>query len=121
MYFINGAAQMNGPSFGDNIIMNYLAGISGSLFIFTISKISLGLPKSVKTISRNTLFLIFYHWLFLCVCSKLRIISLLTSTDNPWIRILEMIIMTCIVLCSSVYVVRILESKMPVLLGKYKR
>ena len=27
----NGAAQMNGPSFGKNIILNYLAGLSGTV------------------------------------------------------------------------------------------
>ena len=36
---INGAAQMNVLSYGDNVILNYLAGIIGSLMVFMIAKL----------------------------------------------------------------------------------
>lgn len=67
---INGPAQINVLSYGDNVLLNYLAGIVGSLMIFLIAKISTGIwheREWIKTISRNTLFIIFFHWFVLTI------------------------------------------------------
>lgn len=70
---INGAAQMIRPSFGRNIILNYIGGISGTIMVFSISmllaKYFNNMPF-VKTISRNTLFIIFFHWFLLNIISR---------------------------------------------------
>ena len=71
---INGPAQINVLSFGDNVLLNYLAGIVGSLMIFMIAKITTGIwheKEWIKTISRNTLFIIFFHWFILTIWGML--------------------------------------------------
>lgn len=71
---INGPAQINVLSYGDNVLLNYLAGIVGSLMIFLIAKISTEIwheREWIKTISRNTLFIIFFHWFVLTIWGML--------------------------------------------------
>lgn len=71
VYFIlqiNGAAQMIGPSFGNNILLNYSAGIAGTFLIISLSMLlsrRLGDNSTNRIISRNTLFIIFFHWVLL--------------------------------------------------------
>ena len=65
---MNGAAEMNGPSYGKYVLANFLAGFSGGMMVFLISiPIAKNLHENsfVKTISRYTLFIIFFHWVML--------------------------------------------------------
>lgn len=76
----NGAAQMIGPSYGNYILPNYLAGFLGSIMIFLFSIPIARLFKArafVKTISRNTLFIIFFHWIMLWFFGRLLHVSFL--------------------------------------------
>lgn len=70
----NGEAQMNGPSFGKNILINYVAGVAGSYAIFMLSAIFADIFKERKLIydiSRNTLFIIFFHFFLLAFIGKI--------------------------------------------------
>lgn len=81
---------MNGPSYGRNVIVNYIAGISGSVLVFSQSRLlanRYGDNKGIKLISRNTLFIIFAHWVVLlpfkliiakvfCNCNNIIVLSI---------------------------------------------
>lgn len=123
---INGAAQMNGPSFGKDIILNYIGGISGTLMIFSISMLlakCFNNKPFVKTISRNTLFIIFFHWLLLEFISriydktnKLYEIPHVTNIDI----VICSLIITIIILFISLYAINIGVKRVPVIFGKQK-
>lgn len=119
----NGAAQMNGPSFGKNILLNYSAGVFGSLGIFIISIIAAEIFKRkeyIYRISRNTLFIIFFHWLLLAPIGKVLRLTFVQIGINPTsISILTNTILTSILILhfSKITITRF-ESKIPVLFGK---
>lgn len=119
----NGAAQMNGPSFGKNIILNYLAGLSGTVFVFVLSMILANMFKSkiyVRTISRNTLFIIFSHWVLLAPCSIIIKNVLAKVSDNSfYILVVSIIVSTTVLQLSKVMIEYGLRG-FPVLFGKYK-
>lgn len=120
----NGAAQMNGPSFGKNIIANYVAGISGSLMVFTMSMFIANYFKarnSIRTISRNTLFIIFFHWLLLVPCNYVVRKYLVEFCSNN-ICILSMpIVISLIILATSKFAIDYGIVRYPILFGKQKQ
>ena len=120
VYKTNGPAQMNGPSFGNNILLNYLGGISGSMMvIFLVLKFK-RISNSHKLIARNTLFLIFYHWVVLFVLGFVGFFNLWKLIDNPvWVTLI-MAIYAILVLYSSIPVISLLNKKYPIVLGKRK-
>jgi fucose 4-O-acetylase-like acetyltransferase len=126
VYFIlkyNGAAQMNVLSYGDNVFLNYLAGIIGSLMIFMIAKVLADLwheKERIKTISRNTLFIIFFHWLLLTfwgiILSK-AIIMLDVSVSFVFI-ICASFLITLVILWISKKMIDYGGKRIPLLFGK---
>lgn len=120
VYRINGSAQVNGPSFGNNILLNYLGGLSGSMMvIFFVLKFK-RVGNNHKQIARNTLFLIFYHWVVLRVLGFLGLFNLWKLIDNYVWAALMMAIYAILVLYSSIPVVSFLNTKYPIVLGKKK-
>lgn len=120
IYRINGPAQMNGPSFGKNILLNYLGGISGSMMvIFFVLKFKC-ISNNFKQIARNTLFLIFYHWFVLYVLRSVGFFNLWKLMDNYVWAALMMAIYAILVLHSSIPVISYLNKKHPIILGKKK-
>jgi len=121
---MNGPAQMNGPSYGNNIFLNYLAGIMGSMMVVMASMfISSYLQDNgvVKKLSRNTLFLIFSHWLLLYpgyfIMKK---IFETKETTNPIVIIIIAMLVTIVILWVSKKMIEYGVGKIPYLFGKYQ-
>lgn len=116
IYIWNGAAQMNGPSVGKDVIVNYLAGISGTLLVFNVSQMLGKLPDNIRLISRNTLFIIFFHW-----CCLLFPFRKLFIGENVVIYVIECCLFSLIILSLNFISIKVLMNYCPFLLGKYKR
>ena len=109
---------MNGPSFGNSVLLNYLGGLSGSLMIiFFVLKFKC-IGGNSKLIARNTLFLIFYHWVVIHVLGFVGFFSMWKLIDNYVWTISMMVISAILVLYSSIPVVNYLNNKYPIVLGK---
>ncbi len=109
---------MNGPSFGNSVLLNYLGGLSGSLMIiFFVLKFKC-IGGNSKLIARNTLFLIFYHWVVILVFGFVGFFSIWKLIDNYVWTISMMVISAILVLYSSIPVVNYLNNKYPIVLGK---
>lgn len=120
IYRINGPAQMNGPSFGSNILLNYLGGLLGSMMvIFFVLKIK-RIGNNLKLMARNTLFLIFYHWVVLFVLGYVGLFNLWKLIDNYIWAALMMAIYAILVLYFSIPVISFLYKHCPGILGKKK-
>lgn len=126
VYYIlkcNGAAQMNGPSYGRNIFVNYIAGILGSFMVLAISKcLESRFHKRgfVRIISRNTLFLIFYHWLLLGITAQFFRKILLFWGVNTFSIITTALLITSIIHWISIITIKRMVDKCPMLFGKIK-
>lgn len=119
----NGAAQMNGPSHGRNIFMNYIAGISGSFMVFAISKyleFRFHRRGFVRTISRNTLFLIFFHWLLLEFIARFLRKTVQFYGVSTFSIIATALLTTAIILWISKMTINRMADKYPMLFGKIK-
>ena len=119
----NGAAEMNRTTWGNNMFFAYLGGITGSLMVFMLSKVIssyVGTISNVRTISRNTMFIIFFHWFLL------RILSVFVNRvcDSGGINTLEIIcvsfLLLTFVLAFSKIIIDYGIVKYPILYGKYK-
>lgn len=117
----NGEAQMNGPSYGKNVFINYIAGVLGSLMIFQISQMLCkmwGKRVWITLISRNTLFIIFSHWIILLPITIL--LDRLMKCDNDIIILLCSILISFFVVELSKKWISVWGEKYPVLFGKLK-
>lgn len=121
---LNGAAQMNGPSYGKFLLLNYTAGIIGSISVLSISCLISRLIKisnGLKVISRNTLFIIFSHWVFVSVFSFIGLHSFMSGISNNHLFVISGVILeSLLILVLSYFLIRMLGTKFPLLLGKQK-
>lgn len=121
----NGPAQMIGPSYGKNIFVNYMAGILGTFLVWAVSNIVANFyenKKFVRTISRNTLFIIFFHWLILSGCGFIIKKLLWNSCLSGICIIVSSLILSQIVLWISNKVIVYGVCRYPILFGKqYKK
>lgn len=115
VYKYNGAAQMNGPSVGNDVVINYIGGIAGSLLVFNISMLFSKLPDYIKLISRNTLFIIFFHW-----CCLMFVRELMFVTSFLIVHFVEAVIFAILILIASYFAILRLGKYCPVMLGKYQ-
>ena len=119
--YLNGAAQMIGPSFGKNCLLNFAAGISGTFCIFALSMRLANRFNSrriILKISRNTLFIIFLHWFFLAPCSLIAKKMFPFLLSNSVLALFTSIVLTIGILWSSKYFIDKLLNLCPILLGK---
>ena len=116
----NGAAQMNGPGFGKNLVANYVAGCSGSIMVFLFAALFsklIGARSIVRRVSRNTLFIIFSHWLILVIIG--RVLSMFQGL-NSILEIIMAVLISIIVLLISDILIVLLGERIPALFGKLK-
>lgn len=116
----NGAAQMNGPGYGKNVIANYVAGCSGSIMAFLFAALfskMIGARSIVRRVSRNTLFIIFSHWFILVVLGKVLFKLWFSCT---LLNVVIAIFTSVVVLLISNVFIKILSERIPVLFGKLK-
>ena len=121
---VNGPAQMIGPSYGRNLFLNYSAGIVGTMFIVSISMLLakyFGENANIRAVSRNTLFIIFFHWVLLIPFGAFmkRCVSILG--DNLFVMFITTSILTLCILAISKYAINLGTNRFPLLFGKYKR
>jgi fucose 4-O-acetylase-like acetyltransferase len=119
IYSYNGFAQMNGPSVGRDPILNYAGGLSGSAIVIFIAMLIKNGNSLVLNISRNTLFIIFFHWLLLIIMGKLQIFKLWNFIDNSLIAVFFTTLLSFLLLFPINHVIKFLEIKYPIVLGKY--
>lgn len=127
VYFIlqiNGTAQMNGPGFGNNILLNYSAGIAGTFLIISLSMLlsrRLGGNSTNHIISRNTLFIIFFHWVLLIPTGMIirRMLATTISSRAEYTLFMAIVVAACILVISK-YAIVFGVKRLPVLYGKQK-
>lgn len=126
VYFIlqiNGAAQMNEPVFGNNILLNYSAGIAGTFLIISLSMLlsrRLGDNSTNRIISRNTLFIIFFHWVLLIPTGMIiRKMLAAISSRADYTLFMAILVAACILVISK-YAISFGVKRFPVLYGKQK-
>lgn len=120
---INGAAQMNGPGFGNNILLNYSAGIAGTVLIISLSMLlsrRLGDNSTNRIISRNTLFIIFFHWVLLIPTGMIIKKMLATISSRVDYTLFMAILVSACILVISKYAISFGVKRIPVLYGKQK-
>lgn len=120
---INGSAQMIAPSFGNNVLLNYSAGIAGTLLIMALSMLiakKLGDNVTNRTISRNTLFLIFFHWVLLIPFRMIIWKILAVISDRTGYTFLMAALVSFCILVVSKYIITYGVKRFPMLYGKSK-
>lgn len=119
----NGAAQMNGPSFGESVLLNYIAGISGTMMIFLLSQLfadKMGKREYIRSISRNTLFIIFAHWVILAPCSIIAYrLPIVLTEKQLWTFLMVALISMCVLYISKLMIDYSIN-KYPILFGNRK-
>ncbi|WP_288153334.1 acyltransferase family protein [Phocaeicola sartorii] len=118
----NGPAQMNGPSYGKYVVFCYLAGIAVSLMVFGVSGLfsRLYMPnKFLKLISRNTLFIIFFHFVLVKLLNGLKVYKIINIVSDNWIWTLFWVIVLSVgILFLSYLMIRTFVNKYPIVFGK---
>lgn len=110
------------PRYGKNLLINYMAGALGTLGIWALSKIFANCFKNkifIHTISRNTLFIIFFHWLLLYPI-KIIIYKFGNTCNNTLSIIIVSLLLSFIILFISKITIDWGVIKYPVLFGKLK-
>ena len=122
MLMFNGPAQMNRPSYGLSIISCYIAGFSGSMLVFSISKLmahKFGEKPEIKLISRNTLFIIFAHWVVLFPFGMV-VARVLNNNSNIVVPMMcSLVLSACVLLISKKWIEMWID-KYPIVFGKSK-
>lgn len=119
MLDINGPSQMNGPGIGDNVCFYLIGGFAGSFAIILISQFGKSL-NVVKIISRNTLFIIFYHWLLLVLYSAIKTkFDLWTLIENDYVALFGSFVFSVLLFIPITLTILYLGPQYPILFGKY--
>lgn len=121
--YYNGPVQMNGPIYRNSVLWNYIAGFTGTMMVFMLSQWfanKWGNRDYVHIVSRNTLFIIFSHWVLLSPCSIIADRLPTVFTDNLIITFMMAICVSVIVLCISKLIIDYNVNKYPILFGKQK-
>ena len=119
--YLNGPIQMNGPRIGCNILLFFVGGVAGSLIILFISQI-FNKHDLIRLISRNTLFIIFFHW-FLLVSYSLfrRVFNIWSFIENDYLAIIFTVVFSFLLFIPIVLSIKLLLPRFPLLFGKYKK
>lgn len=121
---INGPAQMIGPSYGENIFVNYMAGAFGTLGIWASSNMMAARfneKKFIRIISRNTLFIIFFHWVLLAPIGIIVNKILGGFCNNKVSIVFVSLLLSFAVLFVSKITIEFGVYRYPVLFGKMKK
>ena len=120
----NGLIQMN---LGINeklqnksLFLAYLGGTIGTFMIIIFSKLFNKENKFVKTIAKNTLFIIFFHWLLLFFTRWLKLQLLTTYFSNILSKFMFVVLFSTLILIVSYFTIKFLEKYCPLVLGKYQ-
>lgn len=106
---------MNGPSVGKDVMINYIGGIAGTMLVFNLSMYFDKLPEYIKLISRNTLFIVFFHW-----CCLLLVRKSMFVTNYEILHLVEAMIFATLILTVSYYAIQWCGKHCKIMLGKYQ-
>ena len=117
--YLNGSAQMNGPGIGRNVLLYLMGGIAGSLSILFVCQF-FSRSNLIRLISRNTLFIIFFHWLLLVFYSLLRKeIDIWSFMENDYLAVAFTVIFSFLLFVPIVFAIKLLLPHFPLLFGQY--
>ena len=97
----------------------YAAGISGSIATIFLSKTIYSTKNFINTISKNTLFIIFFHFVILYI-EKISFIYKITNYTNIFENLFLIMASSILNLILCYFVIKLAEKYCPVLLGKYR-
>lgn len=105
-----------------SLLLVYIGGISGTFMVCLFSTYLNKLPNFIKTISRNTLFIIFFHYLIIFIeriCRIHKVVYLMFNIPEIYITITSIVLLTTLSLILNYITIKILEKYAPFILGKY--
>lgn len=103
-----------------SLVLAYLGGITGTYMVYKFSRLFNSENIFVKTIAKNTLFIIFFHTFiqFIAKWCKVDILCAKYLTDI-YLKTGFLLFYTVLALVICYFAIRILEKYCPVVLGKY--
>lgn len=117
---INGVIQMNleiiEPINSKSLILAYLGGITGAILVYIFSNFFQKENIFVKTIAQNTLFIMFFHTIFLFLTKTFNIDS---SIINLPFQSLIFIFYSLILFIFMYFIINFIYRYCPLVLGKY--
>ena len=102
-----------------SLILMYIAGIIGSFLVILFSNLFKEKINFVDKISKNTLFIIFFHWFILFFIRWSKIPLHINLLDNIVLKLVLIFILATLLLYLCYLVILVLEKKCPLILGKY--
>ena len=123
IYKTNGLIQMNMQITeklqNKSLLLAYLGGISGTLLVVMISKFFKLSNDFVDTISKNTLFIIFSHFLLLFIFAWCKFTFIVNYCTNSMLATVYALLISFTILIINYYVIKILQKHCQIVLGKY--
>lgn len=122
----NGVIAMSEPyrtAFGEGspeIMLLYAAGIFGSTGIFLTSSLINKSNKFIDTISKNTLFIMFFHWVLLFFVNWSGVRKIIAAIPNLAIQFVCVFFISAMIFAINYFAILICQKYCPVLLGKYR-
>lgn len=101
-----------------SLLLSYFAGIAGSYSVLYISHLFRNRYKFIDVISKNTLFIIFYHFLLLFILAWCKYRLLLHMFHSTLTQIIFSLVTTFLILIISYLTILILDKYLPIVLGK---
>ena len=102
-----------------SLILMYIAGITGSFLVILFSNLFKEKNNFIDKISKNTLFIIFFHWFILFFINLTKIPNYINLLDDVFLKIFSIFILSSLILYTCYLAIIILEKKCPLILGKY--
>lgn len=102
-----------------SLILKYIAGIVGSFLVIFISSLFKTKINFIDKISKNTLFIIFFHEFILFFLRQMKIPISINSVDCLYLKVFLIFLLSAFILYTCYLTISILEKKFPIILGKY--
>ncbi len=120
----NGLIQMNlcinEKIQNKSLLLAYFGGILGTLMTFIIANFFNKENDFIKVIGKNTLFIIFFHWLLLFFTRWFKLQLLINYFTNIFSKCIFILLFSLLILTISYFIIKFLEKHFPVILGKYQ-
>ena len=104
----------------ENLILYYIAALLGSLAVISVSKKFQKVPQFIDVISKNTLFIIFFHFVLLAFAKFFNFNNIIAG-QNVLIIFIIITLSTIVNLSICYLVIKLLEKNYPLLFGKFKK
>lgn len=101
-----------------SLTITYLGALIGSYMVMLFSSFFSKANDFVNTISKNTLFIIFFHWFILFFINWAGYFKLNILNSNILINICIVFVVSVLNLLINYYVIKFLEKRVPIILGK---